>query len=119
MKRPPYVVVLFPVLAMYLSGCGGGGGGDTATVRSVTLSWQANRETAVNRPGGGYVVNVSGQAPITVPYVAGTAAPTSATLPLPTGTYTATVVAYSALNPPGGSGGSRSVPSATIAINVP
>lgn len=120
MKRTSYAAALSAVLALVLSGCGGGGGGaDTKAVRSVTISWQANRETAVNQTGGGYIVNVSGQAPIAVPYVAGASAPTSTTLSLPTGTYSATVTAYSALNPPGGRGGSQSLPSTTVTINVP
>ncbi len=115
------------------AGCGGGGGGSagsggSGTPRNVQVSWAANREKAVNSPGGGYRVyysttpgfDVATASVVDVPYVAGPTAPTSATIPgLSPGTYYLEVVAYSALNPPGGSGGSTSAPSAEISVTVP
>lgn len=121
MRFPFRIPGIFAFILVTLSGCGGGGGGSStpATVHAVTISWQANHEKAVNSPGGGYIVNVSGQPPITVAYATGPTTSTSAALSLSTGTYTATVTAYSALNPPGGSSGSQSTASAPLTINVP
>lgn len=109
------------------AGCGGGGGGGVP--RDVRVSWTANRETAVNSLGGGYRVYYSttqglsvAAAPfVNVSYDAGAAAsPTTATIPgLSPGTYYIKVAAYSALTPPGGSGGRASAPSAEISVTVP
>lgn len=87
----------------------------------ISVSWTANRERAVNAPGGGYRVyyatvagfNVANAAFVDVPYVSGANAPTATALPLFAGTYFIKVVAYSALNPGG------SAPSAEIAVTVP
>lgn len=109
-------------MAAALSACGGGGGGDgtpppPAPPPTVTLSWNANRESAVNRPGGGYEVAISGQAVIDVPYVSGPAAPTTVTVTLTSGTYTATVRAYAALDANGGTGRTFSAPHvATVVV---
>ncbi len=115
------------------AGCGGGGGGGaggggSGTPRDVQVFWAANREKAVNSPGGGYRVyysttpgfDLAAARVVDVPYVAGPRAPTSATIAgLSPGTYYLRVVAYSALNPPGGSGGSTSAPSIEISVTVP
>ena len=120
MKREKVLGVVFIATTMLLSGCGGGGGGGSAPPpHSVTLSWQANRESGVNSTGGGYQVSISGQA-INVPYnVASGVTPTTTITSLYTGTYSATVRAYKALDPQGGTTGSLSAPSASISIVVP
>lgn len=111
------------LVSILLSACGGGGGSSppepTPTSHTVNISWTANREAAVNSAGGGYTVAISGQSPINVPYVSGLAAPTTTAATLMTGSYTATVTAYSALNPPGGTTGSTSAPSAAFSFSVP
>jgi hypothetical protein len=112
-------------LAAGLSACGGGGGESppppvtAATTHSVTLAWQPNRESGVNREGGGYEVSISGQPTIVVPYTAGPAAPTSTIVSLNSGSYTVTVRAFAALDPQGGNSGSRSAPSQPLTVNVP
>jgi hypothetical protein len=116
--------VMFAVFSstLFLSACGGGGGGSSPpapTSHTVNISWAANREAAVNSTGGGYTVAISGQSPINVPYVSGLAAPTTTAATLMTGSYSVTVTAYSALNPPGGTTGSTSVPSAAFNFSVP
>jgi hypothetical protein len=108
------------VLVAGLSACGGGGGGTvSSSPRSVTLAWAANRESGVNRAGGGYQVSISGQPAIDVPYTSGSAAPTSTTVSLPPGSYTMTVRAYAALDSQGGNTGSLSAPSQPLTVNVP
>lgn len=107
--------------ALFLSACGGGGGGGGAAAansHTVDLSWTANRESAVNKAGGGYIVTIIGQTPITVPYVSGATAPTTTSVTLMSGSYSVTVKAYSALNPPGGSAGSTSAASSTFTFTV-
>jgi hypothetical protein len=121
------------VLIAILAACGGsGGGGGSGSSGSssgsgtaqglvpgaITISWNANRESGVNSPGGGYVVAVSGQPLITVPYVSGVSAPTSTTISLSSGTYTISVSAYAALDAHGGTSGSTSAPQ-TITVSVP
>jgi len=111
--------------ALLFAGCGGGGGGGPppppppVTPHSVTLSWQPNRDSGVNRAGGGYQVFISGQPMVDVPYASGPAAPTSKTVTLTTGTYTVTVRAYAALDSQGGNTGSVSAPSQVLTVNVP
>jgi hypothetical protein len=117
-----FLVVMFGSAS--LAACGGGGGGGSPSPapapHQITISWNANREAAVNSPGGGYKVVISGQPVIDVPYPSGT----SVTTTLMSGNYTATVTAYSAIHPStglpatGGSG-STSLPSTTLSINVP
>jgi len=94
-----YSVVLCSIA---LAACGGGGGGDSGRpqARTVTVAWDANRETGVNSAGGGYEVSITGLAPIDIPYAPG--APTSITKVLQPGTYLVTVRAYAALDPLGG-----------------
>jgi len=106
------------VLAVGLSACGGGGGG-SLPARSVDLAWEANRESGVNRAGGGYQVSISEQPTIDVPYTSGPAAPTSTAVLLPPGNYTVTVRAYAALDSQGGNAGSLSAPSQSLTVNVP
>jgi hypothetical protein len=109
-------------LAAGLSACGGGGGESPpppVTTHSVTLAWQQNRESGVNRAGGGYEVSISGQPTIIVPYNAGPAAPTSTIVLLNSGSYTVTVRAFAALDPQGGNTGSLSAPSQPLTVNVP
>lgn len=109
------------LIAVGLSGCGGSGGGvaPPVTTHSVTISWQPNRDSGVSRAGGGYQVSISGQPMIVVAYVSGTAAPTSTTVSLTTGTYTVTVRAFAALDSQGGNTGSLSAPSAPLTVIVP
>lgn len=108
------------IAALMVAACGGGGGSaPPVTSHSVTLSWQANRDSGVNRAGGGYEVSISGQPAILVPYTSGPAAPTSKMVTLTTGTYTATVRAFAALDAQGGNTGSVSAPSAVLTVNVP
>lgn len=117
MKRHP-LCPLFLVAVIILTACGGGSSAP-ATEHLVTISWSANREAAVNRTGGGYRVNISGKAPVEVPYTSGSLAPTSATTTLFTGTYDVYVVAYSAIDPLGtGSSGSTS-PVTKIVVVIP
>lgn len=103
-------------VALMVAACGGGGGSSAPapTSHTVDISWTANREAAVNTTGGGYTVAISGQTPITVPYVSGATAPTTVSTTLMSGSYTVTVTAYSALN-----SGSTSLPSTSSTITVP
>ena len=123
----------------FLVGCSGGGGGggssppQTATTvppttTNVLVRWTANHEKAVNQAGGGYRLyysNTSGFSigsgtVVNVPYVSGASSPISVTLSsLAAGTYYMKIVAYSALNPPGGTTGSTSGTSSEYSISVP
>jgi hypothetical protein len=94
---------------------------------SFQVSWTANRESAVNREGGGYRVYYSTQSNfdlsqttyVDVPYVSGSSAPTSATVSgLDPGTYHIKVVAYSALDA-GGASTHLSNPSTDVSISLP
>lgn len=113
------------VFTVCLAACGGGGGGGgssppaVVTTHSVTISWLPNRESGVNRAGGGYQVAISGQPTINVPYTSGPSAPTSAATSLQTGNYSVTVRAYAALDLQGGNTGSLSEPSQQLIVNVP
>jgi hypothetical protein len=114
-------------------GCGGGGGGgetvtdDTTpppapTFADVNVSWTANREAAVNNPGGGYRVyysqtpnfNINNATVVDIPYASGSLAPTSIVIPQLTvgSNYYFKVVAYSSLN------NSGSEPSQAVSIKV-
>src|SRR5688572_29988740 len=106
-----------------LAACGGGGGNDPspspgnphpAGSRTVTLTWDANRGSVVNRAGGGYEVFVNvdanGCCTFDVPYSGGSAAPTSITVQLFPGRYLASVRAYGPLERE--NSGSRSSPTA-------
>ena len=112
------VSVVFSMLMLLGCGGGGGGGSDDSSddnggssspigPADITVSWTANRESAVNSLGGGYRVYYS-QTPnfsintatmVDVPYSGGAQSPTSTVIPqLPSGTYYFKVVAYSDLN---------------------
>lgn len=107
MKPQPCLFLMLVVLA----GCSGGGGGAGGVNRDVEITWTANRETAVNAPGGGYRVyyadtsgfDIAGATVVDIPYQGAPSAPTSTVLNLPTGTHYIKVTAYSALNPAGSS----------------
>jgi hypothetical protein len=120
------------VLILSATACGGSGGGkdDAGVARfaNVQVSWAANRETAVNRPDGGYKVyysktpgfDIATASSVDAPFQSGSAAPTSAVLQnLSSGTYFVKVVAYSGLTRPGPIRTSSSTPSAEIAVTVP
>jgi len=102
--------------------------GSTPTSVNIRVNWAANPEVDVNTTGGGYRVyyakspNVSTNSGtyVDVPYVSGATAPTTALLTgLTVGTYYVKVVAYSAYNPQGISGGNRSLGSSEVSISVP
>jgi hypothetical protein len=116
-----------PVLAalaalVFLAACGGGSKSSTPSRppgdRSIQLTWNANHERAVNSPGGGYRVTITGRPEIVVPYVSGAFAPTSITTTLHTGSYAVTVRAFGALDAAGGNSGTSSAP-AQLTVNVP
>jgi hypothetical protein len=110
------------LLAVGVSGCGGGGGGGAGSPAppvSVTIAWDPNRESGVNRAGGGYQVSISGQPTKDVPYTSGLTAPTSTNVSLQRGSYTVTVRAYAALDPQGGNTGNLSANSQVLTVNVP
>lgn len=101
----------------------------TTASGKIQISWDANLETAVNRPGGGYKVYYStnsgfnpgngGVTVIDVPYGSGISAPTSILVPLNPGIYYIRVAAYSALNAPGTSSGSASIATPQITLTAP
>ncbi|MEA9358559.1 hypothetical protein SHI21_20145 [Bacteriovorax sp. PP10] len=95
---------------------------------SVQISWNANREKAVNKTGGGYRIyysRTSGIDPASasyydVPYVAGPTAPVTKTLSnLLIGTTYFKVSAYSNLNAPGSTSGTMSDTSTEFSITLP
>ncbi len=94
---------------------------DDPLTTSISVSWNANRESAVNAPGGGYRVyysttpgfDIATANVIDEPYVSGPSAHTSTTIQLASGTYYFKVVAYSALNSAG------SEPSQESSIVIP
>lgn len=103
---------------------------EPSTVLSSTeilISWDANREKAVNSTHGGYKVYYS-QTPgfelnsatmIDVPYVSGPLAPTSTKLTnLVSGTYYLRIIAYSGLTLPGSSTFAVSDPSPEVSFSV-
>jgi len=92
---------------------------DGCPERLVNLSWAPNRERGVNQAGGGYRVAISGRQEIDVPFASGAAAPTSASVQLPPGSYAITVRAYAALDAQGGTSRTLSAPSAPISLTVP
>lgn len=106
----------------------------TGGKRTVNISWDANREAAVNTTGGGYKVYYStnsgfditdpGVTEVDVPYAGGASAPTTVAVQLDRTRYYIRVVAYSDLSAPWSSGGicgepSCSEPSAEYTILVP
>lgn len=121
MIGPPWKAAFVIGLVAALVSCSSGGGASTSPGpgRVVTLSWNANRESGVNAPGGGYRISISGQVPIDVPYVSGARAPTAKDVTLQSGSYTVTVTAYAALDAQGGHAGSASRPSQALPVVVP
>ena len=132
MKRYRNLFALLTVAvlpALMLLSCGGGDASAPSTIRTVNISWNANRESAVNTTGGGYKVYYStssgfaitdaGVNVVDVPFVAPPVTPTSISLQLRSGQYYFRIVANSALTAPWGSGGSTSAPSAQISLVVP
>jgi hypothetical protein len=101
----------------------------TTASGNIQISWDENPETAVNRSGGGYKVYYSpnsgfdpgdgGVTVIDVPWTTGASAPTSVVTSLDPGAYYIRVAAYSALNPPGSSGGSSSSASPQFTLSAP
>ncbi len=94
----------------------------TSSSHTVSLTWNANHEKGVNSAGGGYTITFAGyvvHAPVNVPWTSGATAPTSTSVALTTGTYTATVSGYAALDASGGATGSNSAASSSIYIVVP
>jgi hypothetical protein len=105
--------------ALLLGGLAACGSSSTPAGRNVVITWNANKESGVNKAGGGYRVQIDTQTPIDVPYVSGAAAPTTTTVQLGSGTYAITVVAYAALDARGGTSGANSSPSQATAVTVP
>lgn len=106
------------VVSVFLVSCGGGGGGgNSGAGREVEIAWDANRDSAVNAPGGGYRVyystvagfRLADAAVIDVPHTAA-GTPTRVVVALAEGQHYIKIVAYSALNPAG------SEPSAEIEV---
>ncbi len=94
----------------------------------VQVSWTANKETAVNKFGGGYKVyysttsgfNINTATFVNVPYVSGASAPVTTTISnLLAGTYYFKIIAFSALNTVGVTTGSTSIPSAEFSLSLP
>ena len=129
--------LLISLLAtLVLAACSGGGGSPppqapvpVAVNATVTVNWTASPDAEVNAMGGGYRVYYSSNAGfaltdagvqmVDVPYN-GIATPTTAQLNINlSGTWYIKVVAYSALTPPGGNGGSVSTPTTQLAVVVP
>jgi hypothetical protein len=118
------LIVIAVLVSLAIVACGGGGSAPTptpSTNHAVTLSWSPNHEKGVNSSGGGYKVMISGKsAAIDVPYISASGiTPTSTMVTLSTGSYTATVSAYAALDVNGGATGSTSANSSSISIVVP
>lgn len=127
------LIFLFGIISIIASGGGGDGTPPPPLVcdggSAVTVAWNANRETAVNSSGGGYVVYFSQSSGFNpgdsnvcsqdVPYVSGTTAPTSAIIEPPSGTWYVRVAATSQLNAPGATGGSESAASSQTTVVVP
>ncbi len=132
-KQIQYLIFI-TFLSTLLFACGGGGGGGSSPSGGdggdITVSWEANKETAVNTAGGGYIVYFSqssgfnpgdtGVSSKSVPYVSGVASPTTTVITTPaSGTWYIRIAAISRLNPPGSTGGSESVASSQVSVNVP
>ncbi len=106
-------------------GSGTEAGADTPPIKgkkfTYTLSWSANREKAVNSPGGGYIIYISSRkncppekaARQKVPCTSGDRAPTQADISLAPGTWYIKIAGYSAFN-----GGTEGVPSDEIAVHA-
>lgn len=134
--RSAGLLVALVVTGLSLAACSGGGDSPppqapqpVAVNATVTVNWTASPDTEVNAMGGGYRVyysrnsgfgiNDAGVQMVDVPYN-GMATPTTAQVSVNlSGTWYVKVAAYSALNPPGGMGGSMSAPTSQLAVVVP
>jgi len=104
-------------------------GSTTGTTTDGKMTWQSAMDWAASLTVGGVIAGTwrlasmdkdgAGVSVIDVPFVAPPMSPTSVNIDLLSGRYYFRVVAYSALNAPGGSGGSTSAPSAQISVLVP
>lgn len=113
------IIIFLILLIIIISGC-------TPTNRefTVTVSWNPNTEKLVNEPGGGYRVYCSTKRDLSindrevnvvdVPYVSGSAAPTSVSLKLKENIWYIKLVAYLNLH-----GESLGPPSEERRIEVP
>ena len=126
-----FITFLFTLLFACGGGGGGGGGGDGSSPSGgdITVSWEVNKETAVNRAGGGYIVYFSqssgfnpgdtGVSSKSVPYVSGVASPTTTVITVPvSGVWYIRVVAMSQLNAPGSTSGSQSAASSQVSVSL-
>lgn len=125
--------LIYSLIIIFVTACGGGGGGAAAVpvpvAATIKISWNSNPETAVNRTDGGYkvyyssnsgfAISDSGVTQVDVPYSSGVTAPTSTQLQLFSGTYYIRIIAYSALDAPGTSGGSVSTATPQTTLVVP
>jgi len=121
-NKSPLKKALLAGAALVLAACGSSSTPAPAppsTNHQVTLTWAPNRESGVNKAGGGYRVAISGKPTIDVPFVSGATAPTRTDVTLGTGSYTVTVSAFAALDAQGGTSGSQSAPSQTLTVTVP
>ncbi len=123
----PHLAGFVAALFLVLSGCGEKGADPNARY-NLGISWNANREVAVNRAGGGYRVYYSTTSGFAlsagtmtdVPFVSGSQAPTSLSITgVKAGKYYVKIVAYSTLNAPGVTTGSVSAESLETPITVP
>jgi fibronectin type 3 domain-containing protein len=86
-----------------------------------SITWAQNRESAVNRAGGGYKLyysqtsnfDIASASYKDIPYISGAHTPITTTLPLTVGSWYLKVVAYSSLN-----GSSNSIPSNEILVVI-
>jgi len=99
-----------------------------AGLKKVSVAWTANRERAVNSAGGGYRVYycdypgfaLSAASFKDVPYVSGSASPTSVEIAdVGSGSLYIQVVGYSALRAPNATAGAQSQPSTEVTVAVP
>jgi hypothetical protein len=109
---------MFAVVGAALAGLAACDRGPPHVDRSVTISWEPNREKGVNGPGGGYRVDITGRPTLDLPFdpVAGFA-PTSLTTVLHTGFWAVKVTAYQPLDAAAGNTGGASAPS-TILVPI-
>ena len=101
----------------------------TSSTKTITVSWRANKESAVNSSGGGYTVyysttpyfSLDNASSINVPYTSGDSAPTQVQIAnLARGkTYYIKVIAYSSITALFTSTNSTSNPSTEVSIAIP
>jgi hypothetical protein len=101
----------------------------TPSTKTLIVSWNSNKESAVNSSGGGYKVyysttpdfDLNNASLVNVPYVSGNSAPTQVEITnLARGnTYYIKVIAYSSITSPMTSTNSTSTPSTEVSIAIP